>query len=33
MTPREVALSTCSEDEDPRVIALVERAVREEESR
>lgn len=33
MTPRDVALSVCSEDEDPRVVALVERAVREDRAR
>jgi hypothetical protein len=33
VTPRDAALSVCSEDEDPRVVALVERAVCEDRAR
>lgn len=33
MTPREVALSVCSEHEDDRVVSLVERAIREDRRR
>ena len=33
MTPRAAALSVCHEDEDPRVVAIVERAVREDRAR
>ena len=33
VTPAEAARGTCHEDEDPRVVALVERAIREDRER